>query len=357
MSNLIKRSITGGIYVAVIVGCLLGGAASSYMLYALLSVLCVLEYEHIVEPYSVHRRANSLNPLLTLCCAVCCLLLGCDVTASKGFSLLLTIIALLLIIALILVNTLWGDKSEDNAEPHYTLRRTHFLSAFFSLCCIGYFALTRGALLWGETSLAWMQTIDSCALPVLTLFVVLIFVNSLLADEEEGSKSWTHAFAVQFYVTLPFCLLTFLSVKSLLPLAIFVFLWVNDTGAYCVGSLLHKRFPAKLSPSISPNKTWVGAIGGGVFCIVLAFFMPYFSSSAILPYPHNPTPLFWIGFGLVACIAGTFGDLVESKIKRIAGIKDSGSLLPGHGGLLDRLDSALLAIPAVFFYLLYSQFI
>ena len=130
----------------------------------------------------------------------------------------------------------------------------------------------------------------------------------------------------------------------LLPLSVFIFLWTSDTGAYCCGSLLHKKFPAKLFERISPNKSWVGSIGGGVLCLVAA---------AILnaAFPHNMTLLQWMGLGLTVCVVGTWGDLVESMLKRQLGVKDSGTALPGHGGWLDRFDSSLLAIPAAVLYM------
>lgn len=100
--------------------------------------------------------------------------------------------------------------------------------------------------------------------------------------------------------------------------------------------------PYKLFPRISPNKSWIGSIGGGVLCVVVAVVLWHFF------------PLMnvwqWIGLGLVVCIFGTWGDLAESLIKRQLGVKDSGQILPGHGGMLDRFDSALIAIPAAVLY-------
>lgn len=130
----------------------------------------------------------------------------------------------------------------------------------------------------------------------------------------------------------------------LVVLALFVFLWTNDTGAYLAGSALHKVFPAKLFPRISPNKSWIGSIGGGLLTVgvslVFAHMEPCMSATT------------WTGMALVVVVSGTWGDLIESLIKRQMGIKDSGNILPGHGGLLDRFDSALLSIPAVVTYFL-----
>lgn len=125
-------------------------------------------------------------------------------------------------------------------------------------------------------------------------------------------------------------------------MAIFIFLWVNDTGAYVCGSLLHRYIPYKLFPRISPGKSWIGSIGGALFCVGAAFVLSHF-------FPEMPAAA-WAGLALVVCVFGTWGDLVESLLKRQFGMKDSGHILPGHGGMLDRFDSTLLAVPAAVLY-------
>jgi len=120
-----------------------------------------------------------------------------------------------------------------------------------------------------------------------------------------------------------------------IPLILIVTIWVNDTAAYLVGSLIGRR---PLS-SISPNKTWEGTIAGILISVLLVTkIMGQF-------IPLNERSIFLIS--IVAAIAGTFGDLLESKLKRLAGVKDSGTMMPGHGGFLDRFDSILLATPFV----------
>ena len=130
--------------------------------------------------------------------------------------------------------------------------------------------------------------------------------------------------------------------SPVLPLSVFVFLWLNDAGAYCIGSLLGRH---KLFPRISPGKSWEGSIGGAVFVLAAAWAISYWLDGVML------TTLEWLGLGMVVVVFGTWGDLVESLFKRTLGIKDSGNILPGHGGMLDRFDSALLAIPAAVVYL------
>lgn len=185
--------------------------------------------------------------------------------------------------------------------------------------------------------------------------IIYLPVSELYLQKSDPLKNWAYAFASQIYIALAFSLLCVLAFRydpmencvafePLYPLAVFIFLWTSDTGAYVSGSLLHKRFPAKLFERISPNKSWVGSIGGGVLCIVVAVVLWHFFPE-LLDLPH------WMGLGLVVCIFGTWGDLVESLFKRQLGIKDSGHILPGHGGMMDRFDSSLLAIPAAVLYL------
>ncbi len=185
--------------------------------------------------------------------------------------------------------------------------------------------------------------------------IIYLPVSELYLQKSDPLKNWAYAFASQIYIALAFsllCVLAFhydpmencVAFEPMYPLAVFIFLWTSDTGAYVSGSLLHKRFPAKLFERISPNKSWVGSIGGGVLCIVVAVVLWHFFPE-LLDLPH------WIGLGLVVCIFGTWGDLVESLFKRQLGIKDSGHILPGHGGMMDRFDSSLLAIPAAVLYL------
>jgi phosphatidate cytidylyltransferase len=122
--------------------------------------------------------------------------------------------------------------------------------------------------------------------------------------------------------------------NMLLPLSLIVLIWTNDTMAYLVGSFIGKT---KMATSISPKKTIEGTLGGILFCMLFAALWGYFSNTFSISL--------WITFGLIASAIGTLGDLVESKLKRLADVKDSGMIMPGHGGALDRFDSLLLAAP------------
>lgn len=186
--------------------------------------------------------------------------------------------------------------------------------------------------------------------------IVYLLVAELYAKQKDPINNWAYTMMSQMYIALPFSLLNVLAFRAtpagevyayLVPLSVFVFLWVNDSGAYCCGSLLGKH---KLFPRISPGKSWEGSIGGGLFVVVAAYIVWLLSDQ----YGVNDLQLSaveWIGLGLVVVVFGTWGDLVESLLKRTLGIKDSGKILPGHGGMLDRFDSSLLAIPAAVVYL------
>lgn len=187
------------------------------------------------------------------------------------------------------------------------------------------------------------------------LTLIYLMVSELYLRKSSPLKNWGFAFASQLYVALGFSLLGTLAFTYdsfanqvhfdyCLPLSLFIFLWVNDTGAYLCGSLLHKRFPAKLFERISPKKSWVGSIGGVALCLIAGVVLSY-------AFPGRLNLREWLGFAVVVCLFGTWGDLFESLFKRELGIKDSGNFLPGHGGLLDRFDSALLAIPATVLYI------
>lgn len=186
--------------------------------------------------------------------------------------------------------------------------------------------------------------------------IIYLMIAELYLKQENPINDWAYTMFSQMYIALPFSLLNVLAFRStgidiqytyLVPLSVFVFLWINDTGAYICGSLLGKH---KLFPRISPGKSWEGSIGGGLLVMAVAVLVWYLTEK----YDVNDIQLNafeWAGLGLVIVIFGTWGDLTESLFKRTLGIKDSGHILPGHGGMLDRFDSSLMAIPAAVVYL------
>lgn len=204
----------------------------------------------------------------------------------------------------------------------------------------------------------WEWKIDAGDyIKMLALFgftMLYIILMELYRKDEDAIKNWALSFASQIYIALPFSLIPIISVHYdpfeaalsydwIYPLSVFIFLWTSDSGAYLIGSLFGKYVPYKLFPRISPNKSWIGSIGGTLITLGAAAIVFHFAGGLTL--------MQWLGLGLVVVIFGTWGDLVESLIKRQLRIKDSGKVLPGHGGLLDRFDSALLALPAAAIYL------
>lgn len=181
--------------------------------------------------------------------------------------------------------------------------------------------------------------------------LLYMMITELYLKKKNPTGNWAYSMLSQLYVALPFALLNVLAFQNspetgsvtynpILPLSIFVFIWLSDTGAYCVGSLIGKH---RLFERISPKKSWEGSIGGGIFSIASSLGFAHF-------FPFMPGWQ-WVGLAIVVVIFGTWGDLTESLMKRQLGIKDSGNILPGHGGMLDRFDSALMAIPAAVVYL------
>lgn len=189
------------------------------------------------------------------------------------------------------------------------------------------------------------------------LTVVYLFISELYTGNKNAIHDWAYTMLSQMYIALPFSMINILAFENsafdgqvhfdtLLPLSVFIFLWTNDTGAYCSGSLFGKH---KLFPRISPGKSWEGSIGGGIFVLIAAGIIGYIANCGDATHALNIPE--WMGLGLVVVFFGTWGDLVESLFKRTLGVKDSGNILPGHGGMLDRFDSSLMAIPAAVIYL------
>lgn len=179
------------------------------------------------------------------------------------------------------------------------------------------------------------------------LLAILVPVAQMLYSRRLLLPKLGYSLAGLLYISLPLALLMDMrnrwveedyQLSLTLPLLTIFTLWVNDTMAYIVGSLIGKT---PLS-SISPKKTWEGTIGGAILAIVVMCTAAYFTGRLSLLHTGIITA--------IAAIAGTYGDLFESKLKRMAGVKDSGQLMPGHGGFLDRFDSLLFAAVAVWFY-------
>jgi phosphatidate cytidylyltransferase len=171
------------------------------------------------------------------------------------------------------------------------------------------------------------------------LFIPIALMLATVLSKKTALLAGLSAIGALAYITMPAVMLYSMRLQSLLiPLALVLLIWMNDTMAYLVGSFIGRT---PFSP-ISPKKTWEGTAGGAILTMALAGLWGYYSKLYTLTD--------WAVLALCASIAGTAGDLLESKLKRLAGIKDSGTMMPGHGGALDRFDSLLVATPFAFAY-------
>lgn len=253
--------------------------------------------------------------------------------------------AMILLFALVTGLTVWEYTGLVNQVDGVTVNR------FISTAAGVYLFLAIAGFCSGITP-------SAVFIPYL-LSVIYLFISELYTESKNAINNWAYTMLSQMYVALPLATINILAFRDiggqvvfsyLTPLSIFIFLWANDTGAYCFGSLFGKH---KLFPRISPGKTWEGSVGGGILVLVVAAIIGYLESSNADQMVGGSTMSIpeWMGMGLVVVFFGTWGDLVESLFKRTLGIKDSGNILPGHGGMLDRFDSSLMAMPAAVVYL------
>ncbi len=212
------------------------------------------------------------------------------------------------------------------------------------------FNILMGVIIFVSVFL-YLEGIHTYLLPVFILAYFLILIASaIFLSRQDALHGIIYSVFGQVYITMPLSLLMFISYSPDMAvskynwapvLALFVFLWVNDTAAYFIGSLIGKH---KLIEHISPKKSIEGFIAGIVFTILASLIFDRL-------YPGFST-IFWMGLAVVIVLFGTLGDLFESLIKRTCNVKDAGTLIPGHGGILDRIDSLLVAVPAVYLYLI-----
>ena len=182
------------------------------------------------------------------------------------------------------------------------------------------------------------------------LFIMLTMIAELYYKAPNPINNWAFTLFAQVYCAGSFSILNSIGaepgtpgVMSYTPLfimAIFIFVWLDDTGAYLVGSLIGKH---KLFERISPKKSWEGFFGGLILSLA--------SSQAFAWFAPEINRMNWLGLAATVVLFGTWGDLIESLLKRTLGVKDSGNVLPGHGGMLDRFDSVMLAVPASYIYI------
>ncbi len=270
MKNIATRSISGIVYVALIVGSIMLGAPYFMGLAAIFAVLATIEF---------HNLTGHLYP------------------GQKNLS-----------------NELVADIAATAAIVCLSSHPDKFFYGI-SVILIAYILIRLVMALYDRSG----HALVSAALSVLSVIYIGLPLGfaSAINYFAEGRES-----------------------ISYLMLIIFVMIWLNDTGAYCVGSLLGRH---RLFERLSPKKSWEGFWGGMLFCIATGVGAYYLCPGAA----GLPT---WIGLGVVVCVFATWGDLFESLVKRTVSVKDSGHIMPGHGGILDRIDSLLFVAPAAFIY-------
>ena len=288
MNETLKRGISGVIYITLLLSCILYSTESFILLFGVFLVIATFEFCNLV-------KINTLLPLSF-------------VTLSYS------------IISLV---SYYGKKTDD------------------------YLSNLR------EKQIELGIDIDQLNV-VLLIITLLVFLKCLvfLFDNKEltVTKLWKYLYLIG-YILLPFIFIVKISfgINDYNPkiiIGLFILIWTNDTFAYLVGKSIGKH---KLYERISPKKTIEGFLGGVVFAVFAGYLI---SKLYIKPNPDfsNKSILIWTMIALIVGIFGTIGDLIESKFKRIAEVKDSGKIMPGHGGILDRLDSVIFVAPIVYLF-------
>lgn len=232
-----------------------------------------------------------------------------------------------------------------------TLAINEFHSLVKSDIKVQTYAMIANALLF--TSLYFFFYGDTIWRGLMVAYVAImlwVLIIHLFRPQIQPIQSWGNLCAGQIMIALPFALMNGVMMHNRwLMFALFILIWVNDSGAYIVGSLMAKRKGGnhKMFPRVSPAKSWEGLIGGFIFDLVAGYVFFRIGWTAGMDLMQS------LLFALIVGVFGTLGDLMESLFKRTLGVKDSGKFMPGHGGVLDRFDSLLLAVPVVYFFFVY----
>jgi phosphatidate cytidylyltransferase len=193
----------------------------------------------------------------------------------------------------------------------------------------------------------WLLVVVFTAFLIIAIYEYINLAQKFPAPKNTSQRIIRYQILPLVWMVIPVLLIEYWCVclnAVNIMVALFIILCMNDTMAYVVGSLFGKH---KLWPKVSPKKSWEGFFGGLICTMAACWFLieiPYFQNDIFT------NPYIWMGFAFVVIIAGIFGDFAESMVKRFANQKDSGAILPGHGGVLDRIDSMLFAVPAGFIY-------
>ncbi|MFH6967089.1 phosphatidate cytidylyltransferase [Flavobacterium sp. FlaQc-28] len=288
MNETLKRTISGAVYIALLLTSILFSTESFILLFGIFLIITIYEFSNLVN-------------------------------LNKVFSILF---GTLLYSAIVLVS-------------HYGKQTAAYLNNLFK------------SNLNLELNI---QQLDLVLLAV-TIVVSIKCILFLFYDSVQKVSISSKYLYLLGYITLPFIFIVKISFGTndynpKIILGLFILIWTNDTFAYLVGKSMGKH---KLFERVSPKKTIEGFLGGAVFAAFAGFLI---SKLYIQPNPafSSKSILIWTIIALIVSVFGTIGDLIESKFKRIAGVKDSGSIMPGHGGILDRLDSVIFVAPIIFLF-------
>jgi phosphatidate cytidylyltransferase len=288
MNETLKRAISGAVYVILLLTSILYSTESFFILFGVFLIIALYEFCHLVQ-------INSFFPILS------------------GTLLYATV----------------------NLVSHYNKQTTAFLNRAFQ----SEFDLNIN-----------IQQLDLILLAV-TIVVSVKCILFLFYDSIQKISTSSKYLYLLGYITLPFIFITKISfgIKDYNPkiiVGLFILIWTNDTFAYIVGKSVGKT---KLFERISPKKTIEGFLGGVVFAVFAGYLISKLYIKA-KPEFSEKSILIWTSIAVIVGVMGTIGDLIESKFKRIAGVKDSGAIMPGHGGILDRLDSVIFVAPIIFLF-------
>ena len=210
-------------------------------------------------------------------------------------------------------------------------------------------AIVAGAILFLLLYLckAFQMPYKYVALSIIPILIVMF--NSLLVKDKSEFQKFAYIYTGLLYIAVPMALSNLLAFRDgtfngLLLLCFFIIIWASDVGAYCLGTLFGQKYGKKIAPEISPKKSWVGFWGGYFFAVLSALIL-HWTGLLQIPVLHSI-----VLASLMHC-GGVAGDLFESMWKRCCNVKDSGNIIPGHGGMLDRLDSTIFAMPVGAIYL------
>lgn len=259
----------------------------------------------------------------------CLIIIGCIISGYKG----VTILASLL--------TIWGCLEFTHITGGLTRRNIPAAILDIAACLSLSISLCIGLPLEN-------------ILPNWLAIIMLRLIVEIYLKSDHPLRHTAHSLMSQIYIGVPMAVMVYIAMNysPFILLTIFVLMWLNDTGAYLVGCSIGRH---KLIERVSPKKTWEGFFGGLIFSMAVSLLIFYF----IKPFEGmehiDINLIFWLSVGAIVSIIGTWGDLIESMIKRDLQIKDSGNLIPGHGGILDRIDSILFVLPAILLFLHFWQ--